>query len=155
MHVAKDPTLVQALREEVETAYITDPETGLRTLNIQKVAALPLLTSAYTETLRLSMSFNVVRNVEKSFTMDGYTIQKGALVQVPTLVAHYDEDVWGAEEHPASEFWAERHIKYTEEKDEFGNVCRKRVFAMTGRSSSYFPYGMSLALFFFFSRRLR
>lgn len=140
--VAKDLSLLQALREEVNTAYVTDPKTGSRTLNLQKFAALPLLTSVYSETLRLSMSFNVVRNVSQTFTLDGYEIPKGALAQAPTLVAHYDEDVWGMEAHPASEFWAERHIKYTEEKDGSGNISRKRVFDMGGRSGSYFPYGM-------------
>ena len=143
--VAKDPSLLQALREEVNTAYATDPRTGSRTLNLQKFAALPLLTSVYSETLRLSMSFNVVRNVSQTFTLDGYEIPKGALAQAPTLVAHYDEDVWGMEAHPASEFWAERHIKYTEEKDDSGNISRKRVFDMGGRSGSYFPYGMLLS----------
>ncbi|MCJ1323140.1 hypothetical protein MMC15_008493 [Xylographa vitiligo] len=140
VHIAHDPSLIHALREEVNTAYVSDPDTGSRTLDIQKLTALPLLTSVYTETLRLSMSFNVMRNVQESFDLDGYTIQKGALVQVPTLVAHYDEDVWAAEKHPASEFWAERHIKYTDETDDRGHVVRKRVFAMAGRSGSYFPY---------------
>lgn len=142
--VAKDASLLQSLRDEVNTAYVTDPSTGSRDLNLQKFAALPLLTSVYTETLRLSMSFNVVRNVSQTFTLDGYKIPKGSLAQAPTLVAHYDENVWGAEGHAASEFWAERHIRYTDEKDDAGNPCRKRVFDMGGRSGSYFPYGMSL-----------
>lgn len=140
--VAKDPSLLQALRKELDTAYVTDPITGSRTLNLQKFAALPLLTSVYTETLPLSMSFNVVRNVSQTFTLDGYNIPKGALAQAPTLVAHYDENVWGFEGHPASEFWAERHIKYTEEKVGSGNISRKRVFDMGGRSGSYFPYNI-------------
>lgn len=139
--VAKDSSLLQSLREEVNTAYVTDPKTGSRTLNLQKFAALPLLTSVYTETLRLSMSFNVVRNVSHGFTLDDFKIPKGALVRAPTLVAHYDEDVWGVESHPASEFWAERHIRFTEEKDDSGAIIRKRVFDMGGRSGSYFPYG--------------
>ncbi|KAL2173171.1 cytochrome P450 [Thermothelomyces heterothallicus CBS 202.75] len=141
MEVARDPELLRALREEVEMAFATDGATGRRTLDPQKVAALPLLASAYTETLRLRMNFNVVRNVRQSFTMAGYTIRGGSLLQVPTLVAHYDEDVWGAESHPASEFWAGRHIKYTDEPDAEGRVTRKRVFAMAGRTGSYFPYG--------------
>ncbi|KAL2024719.1 hypothetical protein VTK56DRAFT_6920 [Thermocarpiscus australiensis] len=141
MEIARDPSLFRALREEVETAHTTDPATGRRGLDAQKVAALPLLASAYTETLRLRMNFNVIRNVRQSFTMDGYTIKGGSLLQVPTLVAHYDEDVWGADSHPASEFRAERHVKYAEEPDEQGRARRKRVFAMAGRTGSYFPYG--------------
>ena len=139
--VAKSPSLLLALREELNTAYTTDPSTGTRTLNLHKFFFFTLLTSVYTETLRLSMSFNVVRNVSQTFTLDGWKIPKGAFVQAPTLVAHYDEDVWGIDGHPASEFWAERHIRYVDETDEEGKVGRKRVFDMGGRSGSYFPYG--------------
>jgi cytochrome P450 len=148
MEIARDTALLQALREEVTTTAYTEPATGIRHLDIQKVVNLPLLTSAYSEALRLSMSFNVVRNVRESFTMDGYEIQKGAWVQVPTLTAHYDEDTWGVKDHPASEFWAERHIRYTEVKDAAGKVSRKRTFLMSGRSGThYFPYGMSHRVF--------
>jgi cytochrome P450 len=147
MELCRDPSLFRAVREEVETAFTTDEATGKRVLDAQKVAALPLLRSAYTETLRLRMNFNVIRNVRESFIMGGYTIKGGSLLQVPTLVAHYDEETWGAESHPASEFWAERHVKYTEEPDGDGGVRRKRVFAMAGRTGSYFPYGASTLTF--------
>ena len=148
IEIAKDPSLFQALREEGSTAYVTDPQTKSRTLDVQKVANLPLLTSVYTETLRLHMSFNVMRNVQQSFQMDGYTIQKGSMIQAPQTMAHYDEAIWGVEEHPASEFWAERHIKSMEEKDDAGNTTYKRSFAMDGRSGSYFPYGMCFLIYF-------
>ena len=145
MEISKDSSLIQALREEFDTAYTIDSSTGTRSLSIQKVTSLPLLSSVYSETLRMNMSFNVVRDVGETFTLDGYTVKKGAMIQVPTLVAHYDDGVWGEEKHPASEFWAERHIKYTEEKGENGHVSYKRIFSMEGRSGSYFPYGRSSA----------
>ena len=141
MELAKDPSLFQAVKEEVSTAYVTDPHTKSQTLDLQKLANLPLLTSIYTETLRIHMSFNVMRNVQESFQIDGYTIPKGSMIQAPQTIAHYDEAIWGVDEHPASEFWAERHIKSVEEKDDAGNITYKRSFAMAGRSSSYFPYG--------------
>lgn len=141
MEIARDEELLLALREEVKSAYDVDPVTGRRTLNLKKFGALPLLSSVYHESLRMSMSFNVVRDVAEEFELDNYKIKKGSWVQVPTLVAHYDEDAWGVPNHPASEFWAERNIKYVEEKDDLGNVSRKRVFDMSGRSGSYFPYG--------------
>ncbi|KAK6064063.1 Cholesterol 7-alpha-monooxygenase 4 [Seiridium cupressi] len=56
-------------------------------------------------------------------------------------IAHHDEAVWGVPEHPASEFWAHRHIKYVESTDEAGNSQRKPEFSMAGRPSSFFPYG--------------
>ncbi|KAI1390114.1 cytochrome P450 [Hypoxylon trugodes] len=133
MEIIKDPSLLQAVREEVVTAYVTSPETGLRSLDAQKLVTLPLLTSIYTETLRMRVNFNLIRHVSKPVVMDGYTIPTGAAIQAPMTVAHYDESIWGADQHPASEFWAERHVKYTEDG--------RRVFALAGSSGSYFPYG--------------
>lgn len=142
MEVFRDQSLIQDLREEVKAALVTDPGSGLpATFNLQRLTALPLLMSVYTEALRLRMSFNVLRDVRESFDMEGYTIGKGSLVQVPTLVAHYDESVWGTDDHPASEFWAYRHVKDVQEQLVSGETVQKRVFAMSGRSGSYFPYG--------------
>ena len=146
MEVFRDPSLFQALREEVATASVTEHSTGSGKLDINKVVSLPLLTSVYTEALRLHMNFNITRNVREPLVMDGYKVEKGITLQAPITVAHYDESVWGAEGHPASEFWAERNIKYVDEKDGAGNVSKKRQFAMTGRTGSYFPYGMFFRL---------
>lgn len=142
LELAKDPALLEAVREEVATTYVTDPKTGERTFDIQRLATLPLLQSVFTETLRLRMNFNIIRQVKEPFAVDGYTLKKGAMLQAPMMVAHYDEAVWGTAGRPASEFWSERHIKYVEETDDPGNVSHKRTFAMAGRPSSYFPFGM-------------
>jgi cytochrome P450 len=143
LEITRDPSLLQAIREEVAASYVTDSETGIRTIDIEKLVVQPLLQSIFTEALRLHMNFNLMRNVNESITMDGFTLPKGSMLQAPMLVAHYDEAVWGSSEHPASEFWAERHIKYEKETDEASNVTQKRVFAMAGRPSSYFPFGGS------------
>ncbi|KAH8651348.1 putative cytochrome P450 [Xylariales sp. PMI_506] len=141
IEIAKDPLLFHAIREEVASSWETDPETGKRTLDVQKVSTSPLLQSVLTETLRLRINFNILRQVKEPFEIDGHKLRKGTMLQAPMMVAHYEEAVWGTPEHPASEFWAERHIKYTEETDEHGNVNRKRNFVMAGRPSSYFPFG--------------
>ncbi|KAH8820156.1 putative cytochrome P450 [Xylogone sp. PMI_703] len=141
IEVVKDPSLFQAIREEVSTAYTTDASTNVRTLDFQKLTTLPLLQSVYTEVLRLHVSFNIMRNTKELVTMDGFTFKTGSTLQAPMAIAHYDETVWGVAGYPASVFWAERHIKYTEEKDDNGGVHRKRVFAMAGRPSSFFPFG--------------
>jgi cytochrome P450 len=144
MEVVKDANILKSVREEVETAYIIDAETGQRKFDLQKLATLPLLQSIFTETLRLRMNFNIIRQVKEPFAVDGYTLKKGSMLQAPMQVAHYEEAVWGSEGHPASEFWAERHIKYVEEIDGFGKRTVRRTFAMAGRPSSYFPFGMLL-----------
>lgn len=139
MEIVKDTSLLQAVRDEVSTALITDPRTGERTLDSQKLVALPLLQSIFTETLRLRINFNITRDVKQPITLDGHTIAKGSMLQAPMMVSHYDESSWGAPDHPAKEFWAERHIQYTSETDESGKAYRKRVYAMAGRATSHFP----------------
>ncbi|KAK9417351.1 putative cytochrome p450 family protein [Seiridium unicorne] len=112
MEIPRDPELFHALRQEVQGALVLDPSTGGRA----RLLTLPLLQSVYVECLRLHRSSNTVREI-----------------------AHHDEAVWGVPEHPASEFWAHRHIKYVESTDEAGNSQRKPEFSMAGRPSSFFP----------------
>ncbi|KAI0144819.1 putative cytochrome P450 [Pestalotiopsis sp. NC0098] len=142
MEIIKDPTLLEAVREELRSVVSKDPRTGqFSQIDSQKLVALPLLQSIWTETLRLRTNFNIVRDVKEPVTLGGMTIPKGSLLQVPMMVAHYDEATWGAADHPASEFWAERHIKYTEKVDEQGQTLRERKYAMAGHPSSHFPFG--------------
>jgi cytochrome P450 len=141
IEILKDTSLLEAIREEITTTYITDPETKMRTFDIEKLVKLPLLQSVFTEILRLHMNFNVIRHVKEPLEMDGYTLGKGSMVQAPMMVAHYDEAVWGSAGHPASEFWPERHLKYVKNEDESGKATQKRIFVMAGRPSSYFPFG--------------
>ncbi|KAL1860704.1 hypothetical protein Daus18300_009047 [Diaporthe australafricana] len=141
MEIIKDPSLLQALREEVETAMVTDPDTGKRTLDGQKIVTLPLLQSIFTETLRLRISFNIMRDVKQPVTIDGHTIAQGSLLQAPMQVAHCNEAVWGVAGHPAAEFWAERHIKYVDDTSASGQSSRKRMYATAGTPTAYFPFG--------------
>ncbi|KAI1842658.1 hypothetical protein JX266_011120 [Neoarthrinium moseri] len=141
MEIIQDPTLLEAVREEIRAVATNDPKTGKITLDSQNLVALPLLQSIWTETLRLRINFNIVRDVKHPITLGGNTIAKGALLQVPMMVAYYDEVTWGATGHPASEFWAERHIKYTEDLDEAGKTHRKPKYAMAGHPTSHFPFG--------------
>ena len=142
----KDPSLWEAIREEAESAFETDPVTGERELNLQKVLVLPLLQSVYIETLRLHVSVNVTREVvAETTTMAGYQLPKHALIQAPTRIAHYDEKVWGVDDHPASEFWAFRNIKYST-VEENGKEKQTFKFVMGAGPNEYFPYGMRAAI---------
>lgn len=133
MEIIKDPSLLQAVRDEVATVTTTDPETGSPSIDSQKLVALPLLQSIFTETLRLRINFNIMRDVKQPTRLDGHTIPRGSLLQAPMQVAHYNEAVWGAAKHPASDFWAERHVRT-------GDGGR-RVYSMAGGPASYFPFG--------------
>ncbi|MCJ1389519.1 hypothetical protein MMC18_002376 [Xylographa bjoerkii] len=76
----KNLSLLQAVREEVATAYVTDLETGSRTLDVEKLVTLPLPQSIFAEVLRVRMNFNLMRNVNEHITMDGFTLQKGSML---------------------------------------------------------------------------
>jgi hypothetical protein len=141
MEVIQDRALLKEIQAEAGTAFLVDPSTGKRVLDAQKMMGLQLLQSVYTEVLRLHVSVNITREVIGPATVAGYELPKHSLVQAPTRIAHYNEGVWGMAGHPASEFWAYRHIRYTETKDENGNAIRKPEFAMAAGPNDYFPYG--------------
>jgi len=146
--IVRDPNLFAEVRREVMTAFTVDPATGERVLNTQKLLSLPLLQSILVETLRLHLSLNLVREVNKpeGIFVDGYHVPCGSLVQVVTRRAHHDEATWGSEGHPASEFWAHRHIKNTvrggnvKEKDEKAETIAPE-FLVTGKPGSFIPFG--------------
>ncbi|KAK3688015.1 cytochrome P450 [Podospora appendiculata] len=138
--LVKDPALFQEVRAEVLQAYIVDATTGERKIDVQKLTALPLLQSIYTETLRVHMSLNLTREVNNTVVVEGYSLKKGAVLQAITQLAHLDEATWGREGHPASEFWAHRHLKHVPrlEKGEGGSVLE---LFMAGKSGSFVPFG--------------
>lgn len=135
MEIIKDPALLQAVRDEVASVIKHDPDEDKPIVDYQKLVALPLLQSIFTETLRLRINFNIMRDVKQPITLDGHSIPQGVMLQAPMQVAHYNEKVWNvAGDHPADKFWAERHIKYTKQG-------AKRVYSLAGSPSSYFPFG--------------
>ncbi|RYP42015.1 hypothetical protein DL768_010408 [Monosporascus sp. mg162] len=145
VYLVRDPALYQEVRQEVHEAETTDPSTGQRTIDVGKLMVAPVLQAVFSETLRLHMSFNVLREVKDSVTMNGHVLHTGALLQAPMQVAHYDES-WAADGHPVDEFWPGRHIKYVEGTDEAGNISRQKTFSLGGRPSSYFPFGGGVSI---------
>lgn len=137
IELIRDTDLLREIREEVSQVY--NSKEG--SMDVQKLISLPLLQSVFSEVLRLHMSFNVMRNVEKPVNVEKYEVRPGAMIQISMTAAHLDPEVWTVEDHPVDQFWAERHIKYVEETDEQGNVNRKRAFDMGGRAASFFPFG--------------
>ncbi|RDW68095.1 hypothetical protein BP6252_09491 [Coleophoma cylindrospora] len=141
IEILQDPKLMATLKKEIATATIPDPETKQKILDMEKLKKLPLLQSIYVETLRLHVSVNVTREIMEDMEMDGYLLKKGGLVQTPSGVAHFDESVWGVPGHPATEFWAERHLVDVEEEDADGNIKTTKQFSIGKKTSSFFPYG--------------
>lgn len=148
IELIKDRTLFEAVRTEAMGAYTTDPTTGARRIDAQKLINLPLLQSLYIEIMRLHVSFNVTRKVTQPVQVDGYMIEKGALLQTCSQIAHFEDAVWALPEHPASDFWAWRHVQYVDVRDELtGEPIRRPQFAIKGRPSSFFPYGTFLCFY--------
>lgn len=155
IEIAQDKDLQQAIREEVLTARNGGDTDGV--FDLHKLATLPLLQSVFSETLRLHMDFNLIRHVQEdgismdlnlrsptgaTTATDRVAIPRNSMLQAPMSIAHYEEAAWGIAGHPASEFWAERHIKYVESGAADGSKLKKRVYALSGRPSSFFPFGM-------------
>lgn len=157
IEIAQDKDLQQAIREEVSTAR-SEKDTD-EVFDIHKLATLPLLQSVFSEILRLHMDFNLIRHVqEDGISMDltlrssagaatkssPVAIPRDAMLQAPMSTAHYEEAAWGVPGHPASEFWAERHVKYVDDDDsaDKADARKRRVYALAGRPSSFFPFGM-------------
>ena len=142
IELIKDPSLYKAVREEVIKTRITDPSTLETRLDARTLINMPLMQSLYTEIMRIHVSFNVTREAKQPIEIDGYHLEKGSLIQTCSQISHFEESVWGTEGHPASEFWAWRHVKYVEKMDEAsGEVEMVPTFSMRGRPSSFFPYG--------------
>lgn len=142
----QDTALLAAIRVEVDTA--AKKETG--ELDPEQVVRLPLLQALYTEAMRLHISFSVTREIRRGPVeiSAGIWAETGAVVQTLSTVAHLDEQVWGVEGHPASKFWAWRHIQVDKVRDEqTGEMVPKMRFAMRGRPTSFFPYGNVTSLF--------
>lgn len=137
MEIIRDKKLFQAVRTEASTAFRNGQ------LDIKKLVELPLLQSVYHECLRMHVAINITRAIDEDMSLDGYALKKGYLVQTPSWISHYDESIWSAPEHPASEFWAERHLNYVEKTDESGNKSTVAQFSIAGRAGGFFPFGKS------------
>lgn len=143
MELLKDPSLFDAVRAEASEALLIDPGTGKRGFDSQKLVSSPFLQSIYVECMRLHVSIGITREITEDTILDGYRLKKGSLIQAPTNLGHQDDDVWARNGHPASEFWAERHVRYVPKVDEtMGKVMAEKIFVMAGKPSDLFPFGM-------------
>jgi hypothetical protein len=135
MEVIKDPLLFQAIRDEVLSVSTLDPVSGRQVINVQRLTSLPIIQSVYTESLRLHLSLNVTRTLIEDISIAGFPLPKGCMVQAPSEISHTEEAVWGAPGHPASEFWAYRHVKPSM------GANGPYSFSLAGSAGSFFPYG--------------
>ncbi|CAI6091928.1 unnamed protein product [Clonostachys chloroleuca] len=140
IEVPKNPDLLRSAKEAMASCFIED-DSGSQKLDPQKLASNPLLQSIYIEVLRVHVSINITRTLKDPAVIGGYPLPAGAVIQAPSHVAHLDEEIWGSDGHPASEFWGERHLKTTEAIGSDGKRTAKKEFSLGNRSGSFLPYG--------------
>ncbi|KAF4634070.1 hypothetical protein G7Y89_g4045 [Cudoniella acicularis] len=134
LEAIQDAKLLMALREEIMTAVMQNKESPEDIhLDIPKLLSLPLLSSVYTETLRLRISTTATRKLRNDLEVDGYILKAGNMVMVPSWLAHTDDE-WSTPSHPATSFWARRFL----EGD--GTVTSGKPISAT-HPGKYFPFG--------------
>ena len=89
----------------------------------------------------MHVSISITREVVEDMVLDGYFLKKGALVQAPSLIAHFDEKAWGVDGHPAAEFWPLRHIIYEDRVDESGRIEKVMKFSTLKQGSKILAFG--------------
>ncbi|GKT46130.1 cholesterol 7-alpha-monooxygenase [Colletotrichum spaethianum] len=147
MEALQDPKLFEEVREEALQTVIKDPATGERSFDTAKLLSMPLMQSIYVECMRLHVSIAITREVVEPTKLQGYRLEKGSMIQALTNLMHLDEQIWSQEGHPASEFWAERHIQQVAKVDEATGVrTTERQFVMGAKPSEFFPYGGGISI---------
>lgn len=116
-NVVSNPTLLADIRAEVEKVFKIDSSSGkdVWTLDTAEIrTGCPILFSAYQETLRTRASFASPRFVLEDTVIDErYLLKKGAILQIPSAVLHYETTQWGNE---AKEYDPYRFTKKSEIK---------------------------------------
>ncbi|TEA20896.1 25-hydroxycholesterol 7-alpha-hydroxylase [Colletotrichum sidae] len=147
MELLKGRSLFDAVRAEALQALVVDPKTGKKDFDARKLVSMPLMQSIYVEVMRLHVSIGITREIMEDTMLDGYRLRKGALIQAPTNLLHQDDEIWERDSHKASEFWAERHVRYVAKVDETtGQTTTEKVFVMAGKPSEFFPYGGGVSM---------
>ena len=133
-----DPTVLPRILAELRTTLRADG-----TVDIPTLVSLPLLNSAFHETLRLYVDILVTRQLNSDITLDKYIFRKNDSVTAPSYLSHYDAEFWN--NHPmdknasisasgVNEWYAYRFLKHDPETG-------KDVFSTQGTAGKFFPFG--------------
>ncbi|KAF2732252.1 putative cytochrome P450 [Polyplosphaeria fusca] len=90
-HLSQDPELMQQIREEVQ------PATKIGSIDDTFLSEkCPALSSLVDETLRLTVTSSLARQLLQTTVIGGKTLEKGRKIMLPIRGLHYDESIWGA-----------------------------------------------------------
>jgi len=119
------PTFKQRIMEELRTARREDGS-----IDVPALTKLPLLNSAFHETLRLYVDLLVVRQADADVALDQHYVRKGEMVMAPTWMTHRNPDFFARPD----EFDPERFLQ---EDPETGET----TYSVSGLNGRYFPFG--------------
>jgi cytochrome P450 len=92
MEIIKDAHLHEIVKREISKSVTTDgPSKG--EIDPRRLSSMPVIQSIFAEILRLHTSFLITRSATDTVEVGGYTIPKGSIIQAPTDVAHFDEEI--------------------------------------------------------------
>jgi hypothetical protein len=128
--------------------------------DIKPLLLSPLLQSVYAEALRMRViMFHNRSPALRDYKFGPFTLRKGGLVILPTVVASHDSGLWGSSRtacgtRPLDQFWAERFL--VPEKDQGSEasearnsnstkaadgLSKKMTFSTQGLEGAWIPYG--------------
>jgi len=111
-YIYKQPVLLAELRTEIAAIVHEGRDTSgvrTRTIGVKDLkASCPLLNSTWMEVLRHHADGSSFREVTADTVLENkYLLKKGNVVQMPAIVIHNDQRVWGPD---AASFNAYRHL---------------------------------------------
>ena len=135
IELLRTPGLLDAIRDEVATAVSADAKQHEKIdFDIPKLLSLPLLSSVFTETLRLRISTTPTRQLRNDLEVDGYLLKAGNCVMLPSWLAHTEAE-WSTERHPANTFQADRFLASKE------GAAGEATASSQPKPGTYFPFG--------------
>jgi cytochrome P450 len=164
IEVFNDKILLSRVRAELAAADFQGITTNE---DIEKLTAIPLLQSIYSELLRLRVEVQTLFSSDtEDICINEWRLPKNSLVIVPAGAAHRDPTFWNARDgkYPLDSFWADRFLAYPNDpqsgprkavrptKTKNGieaarsprtvHNSNKPRFVSSGLANSYMPYGI-------------
>ena len=118
------------IRDELNTVKMAGGS-----LDLTALFGLPVLNSAFHETLRLYTDVLVSRVLHSDLDIGNCSLKSGELVIAPSWLAHRDATAWSEEDGKPCDMWyGERSLKQDEKSG-------KPVFSTANTAGTFFPFG--------------
>ena len=122
--------LLRMVRDELNTVKMAGGS-----LDLTAMFGLPVLNSAFHETLRLYTDVLVSRVLHSDLDIGNCSLKSGELVIAPSWLAHRDATAWSeADGKPCNMWYGERFLKGDEKSG-------KPVFSTANTAGTFFPFG--------------